>query len=151
MTKRFEGPFTESQADALARAFDRLWWRTMQVVITLFIGVALGYAWGLHQISNTSHISVSALHKADRLNRQLAKASAESAHQSAVFAYTTCRGQQEVQVNLHDLVHIAIPKHLEGRSPEVQANINQLYDVLKARHVLDIPKCPKPPKGVVDK
>lgn len=151
MTKRFDKVFDEDQAKVLAKAFDRMWWRTMQVVITLMLGVALGYAWGLHEINDTSHISVSALHKADALNRSLAKQAKESAHQAAVFAYTTCRGQQEVQINLHDLVHIAIPKHLEGRPPEVQKNVNQLYDVLKARHVLDIPTCPKPPKGVESK
>lgn len=148
MTKRFDDAFSDDQAQVLAKEFNHMWWRTLQVIITLMVGVALGYAWGLHVINNTSHISVSALHKADALNRSLAKQAKESAHQAAVFAYTSCRGQQEVQVNLHDLVHIAIPKHLEGRPPEVQANVNKLYQVLKARHVLDIPTCPKPPKGV---
>jgi hypothetical protein len=145
--KRFKA-FTDEQAQQLAKALNDYWKNVSLVVSLLFVGVVLGFGYGLKVVSDSSHDADAALRAANQVirdratdARRLAAANQKNAIESAKTAYAACRRQQEST----QAARIGAKALLADPDPNAHHLAIRYYRFLNAQHLLDVPICPKPP------
>lgn len=139
--------FTEDQRHEL----DALWKTVIALVVILLLGIAIGFGYGLKLVSDSSDRADTALRASNQVirdraadARRLAAENQKKAEASARSAYAACRRQQESAGTTREFFHLIRDLSV---TPSQHAEYRQLHDDLKAKHLLDVPKCIKPPKG----
>jgi hypothetical protein len=142
--------FNDDQSHQLVQARLHDVRRIILVVSLLVVALASGFGYGLYLVADASSRADSAGRAAAQIIRdraleakQLAAANQKKADEGARLAYAACRRQQEAtQAGL-----IGVHVLLADPDPHVHQVAVRYYHFLNAQHLLDVPDCPKPPKG----
>lgn len=147
--KRFEH-FTDDQAHELARARKDDYRRVALLATLLVCALALGFGYGLNRVSEASDHADAASRAAAQVIRdraldakKIAEETTKKAAENARTAYAACRRQQE---STH-AARVGVKVVLADPDPRVHHLALQYRQLLDTQHLLDIPDCPKPPKG----
>lgn len=142
--------FTQEQARDLWLARHHDVQRIVVVVVLLVVALAVGFGAGLWKIQDAYRQADAASRAAQQIIRERAVEaklqaveSEKRIHDNAVTGYAACRRQAETAIALRLEAHILTAT----TDPAIHTKALAYHRFLKAQHLLDIPQCPKPPKG----